>query len=436
MPRDIFRLAFRANMSAEEDDTGELMLYGEIIPDMSAMYKGQYPNDKSASDFDKAVKELKSKGARKLKLRINSPGGVVTEAVAMRGTLTGAGFEKIDIRIEGMCASAATLVASIPGARVEITPGSEYMIHNPWSIALGSASDMEKTAAHLRQIEQVSRGFYAQKSGQSEEQIKRWMDAETWFTAEDAVRYGFADELAQEGGVMAAVACVTEREMAAMKGLYKAVPEEIGIVNLQAEDEETEETDCREAEPSAATQEEVSNEATKAASPPAKLSAQSADGAVQIKDLKHATVAGNSTEIKDEEETETMEIKDLTQEQLLAENPALVEQIQQAAIAAEAQRREDIDAITPPQAEYQAMADEAKKNGTSVLEFQKQLVAAMKKKGADHMAARQAETAPAQNVAGGAAEDEKDEDQEIKQYAESIAKYAKEYRGGGDGSMF
>ena len=131
-----------------------------------------------------------------------------------------------------------------------------------------------------------------------------------------------------------------------------------------------------------------------------------------------------------------MEIKDITQEQLLAENPALLEQIQQAALTAERQRQEDIDAITPPAAEYQAMAEEAKKKGTPFTEYQRALVAAQKQKGANHLAARQEETAPAQNIAGGAAETHKNEDEEIKQNAEDMAKYAKEYRGNADGGMY
>ena len=432
MPRDVFRLAFRAGMSADDSETGELMLYGEIVQDYSKWYKEQYPNDKSASDFDKAIKDLKNKGAKRLKLRINSPGGIVNEAVAMRGALTGAGFESIDIRIEGMCASAATLIASIPDAHVVITPGSEYMIHNPWTWAWGNANDMEKTVEHLRQLEGTSRGFYAQKSGQADEQIKRWMDDETWFTAEDAVKYGFADELADEGigGELPAAACVTSLEMATMKDLYKAVPEQISVreeetglplgglidhANFFFEGEKGQELILH---------------------PDATHKAIAAIKAIVSND---ASVAGASTEIHHEEDNASMkpeDIKALTQDQLLAENPALIQQIQQAALAADQQRREDIDAITPPVAEYQAMAEEAKKNGTSAMDFHKQLVAAMKQKGANHQAARQQETAPAQNVTGGAAEDEKDEEQEIMSNAKKVAEYAKQYRGNSDGGMF
>ena len=391
MARDIFRLGYSVRMEAENSDTAEIMLYGQIVEDGPKWWKWS-EEDKSAADFDKAIKDVREKGAKKLLLRINSPGGVCTESVAMRAILGNAGFEEINIRIEGMCASAATDIATLPGAHVAICEGSEYMIHNPWCIALGNANELEHTIERLRNIEQVSRGFYAKKSGQSEERIKDWMDAETWFTAEEAVEYGFADELleAEVTGETPAAACASTREMAAMKGLYKTVPEQIAV-REKAPQEQT-----------------VSNE---------------------------APVAGDSTEIHHEEDNDTMDIKDINVDQLRAENPALLEQIQQAAITAERQRQDDIDALTDPG--YEELAAHAKANGTSPEDFVKQLVAAKKQKGVNHQAARQQETAPAQNVTGGAADDKKEhEEQDVKQYAESMAKYAKEYRGGADGSMF
>ena len=391
MARDIFRLGYSVRMEAENSDTAEIMLYGQIVEDGPKWWKWS-EEDKSAADFDKAIKDVREKGAKKLLLRINSPGGVCTESVAMRAILGNAGFEEINIRIEGMCASAATDIATLPGAHVAICEGSEYMIHNPWCIALGNANELEHTIERLRNIEQVSRGFYAKKSGQSEERIKDWMDAETWFTAEEAVEYGFADELleAEVTGETPAAACASTREMAAMKGLYKTVPEQIAV-REEAPQEQT-----------------VSNE---------------------------APVAGDSTEIHHEEDNDTMDIKDINVDQLRAENPALLEQIQQAAITAERQRQDDIDALTDPG--YEELAAQAKANGTSPEDFVKQLVAAKKQKGVNHQAARQQETAPAQNVTGGAADDKKEhEEQDVKQYAESMAKYAKEYRGGADGSMF
>lgn len=394
MPRDIFRLAYNVHMEAENSDTAEVMLYGEIVEDGPKWWKWS-EEDKSAADFDKAIKEVLKAGAKKLLLRINSPGGVCTQSVAMRSILANAGFEEINIRIEGMCASAATDIATLPGAHVAIAEGSEYMIHNPWCYALGNANELEHTIERLRNIEKMSRGFYMKRTGQAEEQIKDWMDAETWFTADQAVEYGFADEVleAEVKGETPAAACVTSRVMATMRNLYKAVPEQIAE---------------KDTEPAAPTP-TVSHE---------------------------APVAGASTEINQhEEEHDTMDIKDINVDQLRAENPALLEQIQQSAVAAERARQDEIDALTDPG--YEELAAQAKANGTSPADFVKQLVQAKKAKGAGFMAARQQETAPAQNVPGGEpASNHKTEEQEIQDNAKAVAEYAKQYAGSGNETMF
>lgn len=394
MPRDIFRLAYNVHMEDTGSDTAEVMLYGEIVEDGPKWWKWS-EEDKSAAEFDKAIKDVLKAGAKKLLLRINSPGGVCTESVAMRSILANAGFEEISIRIEGMCASAATDIATLPGAHVAIAEGSEYMIHNPWCYALGNANELEHTIDRLRNIEKMSRGFYMKRTGQSEEQIKEWMDAETWFTADQAVEYGFADEVlaAEVTGETPAAACVTSRVMATMRNLYKAVPTQI-----------------------------AEKEAKKAATTPIVS--------------PEAPVAGASTEINQhEEEHQTMDIKDINMDQLRAENPALLEQIQQNAVAAERQRQDEIDALTDPG--YEELAAHAKANGTSPADFMKQLVAAKKAKGAGFMAARQQETAPAQNVVGGApADNRKTEEQEIQDNANDIAAYAKEYMGSNDATMY
>ncbi len=394
MPRDIFRLAYNVRMEAEDSDTAEAMLYGEIVEDGPKWWKWS-EEDKSAADFDKAIKDVLKAGAKKLLLRINSPGGVCTESVAMRSILANAGFEEINIRIEGMCASAATDIATLPGAHVAIAEGSEYMIHNPWCYALGNANELEHTIDRLRNIEKMSLGFYMKRTGQAEEQIKEWMDAETWFTADQAVEYGFADEVlaAEVKGETPAAACVTSRVMATMRNLYKSVPEQV---------------------------------VEKAAHPAKSNPAVSPE----------APVAGASTEIcQHEEDNPIMDIKDINMDRLRAENPALLEQIQQSAVEAERQRQADIDALTDPG--YEELAAKAKTDGTSAMDFHKQLIAAKKQKGADFLNSRKAETAPANGVAGGAPESNaRREADEIEANAKEIAAYAKAYAGSNDEGMF
>ena len=128
------------------------------------------------------------------------------------------------------------------------------------------------------------------------------------------------------------------------------------------------------------------------------------------------------------------EIKDISAEELRAENPALFTQVQQAAVTAERERLSDIDALTDPG--YEDLAEQAKANGTSAMDFHKQLIAAKKQRGADFMAARKQETTPAAQVTGGAPESGKTEEQEIEDFAKSVAGYAKDYAPGGNDGMF
>lgn len=199
MNNDAFSLRFTAPKMNADGDEAEVMLYGEIISGMPENWKWD-KEDKSAADFDRAIKEAVRSGARKLLLRINSPGGILREAVAMRSTLNTAGFETVTIRIEGLCASAATVVATLPGAHVQIAEGSEFMVHNPVCGCYGYAEDMEATAAYLRKSEEIARGFYTKRTGADEATVKAWMDAETWFTAREALEAGFCDEVISEGG--------------------------------------------------------------------------------------------------------------------------------------------------------------------------------------------------------------------------------------------
>jgi ATP-dependent Clp endopeptidase proteolytic subunit ClpP len=398
----------RYTMKAE-GDAAEVMVYSEIVQDK------WFDDEVSTSDFDKALKDAIKGGAKDLNIRINSPGGDVYAAVAMRSMVINAGFDNIRVMIEGLCASAATLFATIPGATVVIAEGSEFMIHNPMTIAWGNAEEIEKTVEHLHKLEEQFHGMYAAKTGQEESQIKEWMDATTWFTAKEAVDYGFCDELLATEKV---AACVTSREMALMKSMYGDVPEDI--------------KEKAEANPFA--------NALKALEGTLIFPEVYAKECVLPQEQKlndvstGSSVAGVPTEINSQKGETLMELENLTMDQLRDGNPALFAQVQQSAVAAERERLDEIDALTVPG--YEEMAAQAKANGTSAMDFHKQIVAARKQKGNEFVEARQRETEPVKNVSGGAPADNRNEEQEIQDAANEIAKYASAYTGNAAEGMF
>lgn len=133
-------------------------------------------------------------------LRINSPGGDVMEAVAMVELLA-KHQGPVDAKIDGLAASAASFLAASIGS-VTIAEGGLYMIHNPWSIAIGEAEDMRREAALLDKVRDNIVAQYVRRSGKlSAEEVRSAMDAETWYTAPEALEAGFVDAIS--GGAKA-----------------------------------------------------------------------------------------------------------------------------------------------------------------------------------------------------------------------------------------
>ena len=398
-PKEQYRL--RYTMKAEGDDA-EVMVYSDIVSEK------WWDDEISTGDFDKALKDAKGKGAKNLNIRINSPGGEVYAAVAMRSMVINSGFQNVRVMIEGLCASAATLFATIPGAKVVIAEGSEFMIHNPMTFTWGNADEIEETVDHLRKMESSFHDMYAQKTGQTPEQIKDWMDATTWFTAKEAVEYGFCDELLATEKIAASV---SKRDLMLMRSIYRNVPEE-----------QFEETGTDTAEPVVKFIDKGCGSLLFAGS--------ENSGPEDIRDAVNyfvsngTPVAGVPSDIKIlEKEDYSMELENLTLEQLRDANPALLAQIQQEAVNTERERLADIDALTIPG--YEEMADQVKADGTSAMDFQKQIVAAMKEQGSHFIQARREETAPAEEIAGGTPTDNVEtEEQRIQKAAEDIARYA------------
>lgn len=189
-------------------------------------------------------------------------------------------------------------------SHVRIAQGSEFMIHNPIAGCRGTAADFERMFERLTKMQKDQHEMYAARSGQTPEKIKEWMDAETWFTAKETVEFGFADELMQAAEI---AACASQDDIDLMRQLYNSVPEEIGV----------------------------------------KVSADSAPG--EVSNAEPQVIEGSVSENNNtfEEGIKEMEIKEITAQQLQAENPELLNAIIRQGVEAERTRIQEIDAMTP-----------------------------------------------------------------------------------------
>lgn len=144
-------------------------------------------------DAQQFVKELNALDTPTIHLRINSPGGDVFDARAIATAIRGH-KSKIVAHIDGLAASAATYVA-LAAAEVEMASGGFFMVHNAWTLALGNAKELRDTADMLDKVDASILADYRTKTGKDDATIKEWMNAETWFSADEAKTNGFVDRI-------------------------------------------------------------------------------------------------------------------------------------------------------------------------------------------------------------------------------------------------
>jgi len=153
----------------------------------------------TASDVDKALKEA---NGNDLVIRLNSPGGDAPEGVAIYNRLMDYKREhnaKIKVNVDGWACSAASLIPLAADERV-MGLGAMMMIHEASTVVWGGKTLMRKEAGILEKLEDGIIDIYMTKANKTREEIRKMVDDETWFSAQDAVDIGFATAIAGESG--------------------------------------------------------------------------------------------------------------------------------------------------------------------------------------------------------------------------------------------
>lgn len=173
----------------------------------------------SAQQFASDCKASGVFEATAIDLHIHSPGGDVMDGLAIYNMLARL-TAKIDIWIDGIAASMASMIACLPGATLHMPSNSWLMIHKPWGGACGDADDMRDYADWLDRNEALLLNAYQSKSGLPREEIEGMLKAETWLNGAEAVEKGFADELEEE---LQAAACVNENKLRDFNNMPQAM---------------------------------------------------------------------------------------------------------------------------------------------------------------------------------------------------------------------
>ena len=130
-----------------------------------------------------------------IQLYINSPGGSVTDGMAIYDTMR---YIKPKIRTVclGMAASmgAFLLMAGEPGMRMAL-PNSEVMIHQPSGGASGQATDVQLHAQWLLRTKNKMNTLMSEMTGQPLEKVQQDVERDYFMTAEEALSYGIVDKI-------------------------------------------------------------------------------------------------------------------------------------------------------------------------------------------------------------------------------------------------
>lgn len=153
----------------------------------------------TAKDFARDLKQLDPKG--EINLRINSPGGSVTDGIAIYNLLKNH-KAKVNTFIDGLAASMASVIA-MAGDKITMPENALMMIHNPWGGAMGDADELRKTADVLDKMKTALVSAYVNKTGLADTEIADLMTAETWMTGAEALEKGFATQITDEVNLQA-----------------------------------------------------------------------------------------------------------------------------------------------------------------------------------------------------------------------------------------
>lgn len=139
------------------------------------------------------VSDLAELDTDELDVHLNSPGGDIFDGLAIYQALRDHRAQ-ITVRIDGLAASIASVIM-MAADKIVMAPKASVMIHDGWTMAVGNAGDLRKTADLLDKQSEIIASVYADRSGQPADFWRDRMRDETWYNADEALAAGLVDEI-------------------------------------------------------------------------------------------------------------------------------------------------------------------------------------------------------------------------------------------------
>ncbi|MDJ0377942.1 ATP-dependent Clp protease, protease subunit [Cryobacterium flavum] len=160
------------------------------------IWLGSEVRDENANEICAKILLLAAEDSKRdIYLYINSPGGSITAGMAIYDTMQFVPNDIVTVGI-GMAASMGQflLTSGTKGKRY-ITPNARVLLHQPSGGFGGTAADIQTQARLILDMKQRLSEITAAQTGKTPEQINADGDRDNWFSAQEALEYGFVDHL-------------------------------------------------------------------------------------------------------------------------------------------------------------------------------------------------------------------------------------------------
>lgn len=189
------------NMANISEDEGEITLYGDVMSRQPVDWWTGEPEPGfyiTPEGFMEDLATVRDKGH--ITVKLNSCGGDLYTGIAIHNALKALSGE-VNVVVEGIAASAASVIMCA-GDTISVYPGSLVMIHGV-SVFLWDAlniQDMKQLMNGMDASERAVAEIYHAKTGIAVDTLRGMMAKETWLTGREALDKGFADSVLEDGG--------------------------------------------------------------------------------------------------------------------------------------------------------------------------------------------------------------------------------------------
>lgn len=224
------------NIASTGDDSGEILLYGDVVSRQPVDWwtgepvAGLWITPEGFLEDLEAVKDKSN-----ITIKINSCGGDLYTGIAIHNAIKGLSGTKTVI-VEGIAASAASVIMCA-GDDVQVYPGSMVMIHGVSGLLMDyyNLQDLKKLQKDFDASERAIAEIYHAKTGLGVDQLRGMMARETWMVGQEAVDNGFANTMLEDEGP--AVAVSADKKVLLVAGIrhdvgaFRGIPGTIPVNN-------------------------------------------------------------------------------------------------------------------------------------------------------------------------------------------------------------